>query len=574
MSLGSNKNEMLGAALHYRRLGFSVIPLKPRSKEPMILWKKYQEERASEEKIQQWFTQYPEANIGIVTGKISNLVVLDVEEGGKSNNLPPTVTAWTGGNGCHYYYRYPKDKTISNATRVRDLIDVRGEGGYAVAPPSVHSSGRKYKWAISPRNEDDFGSLPEWVLQLGSRKSQPKFLETVGGVPEGQRNVSETVLVGKLLSLLPKKDWGSIGWPLVRAWNAQNKPPLSEEELCGVFESIAKREIAKRGGGDRKKFKLWSAGDLLAEKFDEREWLVEHLIPMQSITVLSGNEGTFKTWISLELARCLAVGEPLFGKFSTVRISTLFVDEENRARDIQKRLRQLGIKSDMPIFHFIQNGFRLERDTAKILRTVEEKDIGLVVFDSLLRMHSGDENDASNMARVLRQFQEIANTGANVLFIHHHRKEVGYTRNISHSMRGSSDIAAFVDCHLAVQKLDDDKIRITQGKLRQSGDGAEPFIVNVIDDHSSDSVSFEYGGKDTSIKKRLKRAQKDILDILRQSGEQSRKNIIEYIGEEYSKSMIDVVLQSLVESGKINRRTAAHNRKLYSLAEDSDQPIF
>jgi hypothetical protein len=95
---------MLQEALTY--LGrASIIPL-GRDKRPLINWKEFQTRQATEEEVRGWFDKWPEANIGIVTGKISNVVVVDVEKGGSTEGLPETVVAKTGGGGWHYYYQY------------------------------------------------------------------------------------------------------------------------------------------------------------------------------------------------------------------------------------------------------------------------------------------------------------------------------------------------------------------------------------------------------------------------------------------------------------------------------------
>ena len=70
---------ILDAAIAYRRRGFSVIPIKPKDKKPLIGWEPFQKEPASEETIRNWFTSSPEANIAIITGQVSDLVVIDLD---------------------------------------------------------------------------------------------------------------------------------------------------------------------------------------------------------------------------------------------------------------------------------------------------------------------------------------------------------------------------------------------------------------------------------------------------------------------------------------------------------------
>jgi hypothetical protein len=139
------------AALGYR-LGFdfSVIPIKPRAKVPMVTWQTYQTELADESQVLEWFTQWPDANVGIVTGKISGITVVDTDTdagyGAVSKYLPPlflTPTARTQKGGRHLYFKYVPG--LSNKVRVIDGVDVRGDGGFVVAPPSEGELG-SYEW--------------------------------------------------------------------------------------------------------------------------------------------------------------------------------------------------------------------------------------------------------------------------------------------------------------------------------------------------------------------------------------------------------------------------------------------
>jgi hypothetical protein len=111
----TRRRRLLQAALAYRRRGYSVIPLKPRGKSPLIRWREFQERLATEQEIRGWWRTWPEANVGIVTGRVSNLVVVDVdpERGGNVDEVlkkyPTDCVVQTGGGGYHLYYRYPDD---------------------------------------------------------------------------------------------------------------------------------------------------------------------------------------------------------------------------------------------------------------------------------------------------------------------------------------------------------------------------------------------------------------------------------------------------------------------------------
>src|SRR5262249_6866135 len=106
--------------------------------------------------IREWWQRHPNANVGIATGAASGLVVLDVDPdhgGGESAELympgealPSTLIARTGGGGLHMYFKHPGGRIRNSASELGPGLDVRGDGGYVVAPPSVHFSGKPYGW--------------------------------------------------------------------------------------------------------------------------------------------------------------------------------------------------------------------------------------------------------------------------------------------------------------------------------------------------------------------------------------------------------------------------------------------
>ncbi len=163
----------LQAALSYMELGWCVVPIGRKQdgswKKPLVPWKSMQRRTATPASLKQWWKEWPDARVGIVTGSISDLVVVDIDpkNGGDASmvDLPSTLTVQTGGGGEHYYYSLPSKDTlvISGAGSPFPGIDIRAEGGIIVAPPSIHASGEPYVWA------DEFKPAlivpcPEWVV--------------------------------------------------------------------------------------------------------------------------------------------------------------------------------------------------------------------------------------------------------------------------------------------------------------------------------------------------------------------------------------------------------------------------
>lgn len=244
------------AALTYAGYGWSVVPVRPGEKFPLVRWQAFQERRADAEQITQWFERWPDANIGIVTGAISGLTVVDIDprHGGAESlatweaqygALAPTIEAITGGGGRHLYFSTGSTEVRSRVAIARG-IDVRARGGLIVAPPSRHPSGKLYRWRDGRAPSDGAArALPGWLAQilLGTedRRGHPRshWRELVrGGVKEGERNNTIASLSGHLL-------WHGVDpevvVELLLCWNRERcNPPLDDSEVAHVVASITR----------------------------------------------------------------------------------------------------------------------------------------------------------------------------------------------------------------------------------------------------------------------------------------------------------------------------------------------
>ncbi|TDA70639.1 MAG: DNA primase [Clostridia bacterium] len=186
-------------ALEYQARGFSVLPVDRKTKRPLVeSWREYQTRQATTEEVQQWWRRWPQANVAIVTGAVSGLVVVDVDgpEGEaalRGKHLPPTPCATTG-KGKHYYFAHPGGQ-VPNAVRLLPGVDLRADGGFVVAPPSRHASGRRYEWVdCLSIAEVPLAPCPAWLLDLVRQphpsEEKPKLdpLRVLAGVPEGERD--------------------------------------------------------------------------------------------------------------------------------------------------------------------------------------------------------------------------------------------------------------------------------------------------------------------------------------------------------------------------------------------------
>jgi len=172
----SLQTEVFSAVNEYIAHGLSVIPLKPNSKEAAIRWTEFQERRPTPEEVVDWWRNGNDYGIGIVSGKVSNLVVLDIDDETKfsvalktiGETLPDTPTVRTR-KGCHLYFRYPANRVVRRHDRLNDWgAELRGDGCYVVAPPT-EIDGHRYHWVeqngqLMALGEVPMAECPEWLL--------------------------------------------------------------------------------------------------------------------------------------------------------------------------------------------------------------------------------------------------------------------------------------------------------------------------------------------------------------------------------------------------------------------------
>jgi hypothetical protein len=243
------------AALDYLRRGWSVVPVRPREKRPLVSWQDYQQRPPDEARVCEWFERWPDANVGIVTGAVSGLVVVDVDpkHGGSESlaalerehgPLPVTVEAVSGSGGRHLYFAHPGGP-VRNRVALAPGIDLRADGGMIVAPPSVHPTGRRYAWrpGLGP-GEVGLAAPPAWLLReigragrAGHPLSHWRAL-LAEGVPAGSRNDTIASLSGHLL-------WHGVDpdvvTELLLCWNHERcRPPLPDDEVIRIVQSITR----------------------------------------------------------------------------------------------------------------------------------------------------------------------------------------------------------------------------------------------------------------------------------------------------------------------------------------------
>lgn len=251
---------MLRHALAYARRGLFIFPCRPCDKIPATEHGCL-DATTDPTLIEEWWSRNPDYNIAIATGAHSGAFILDVDGDGGEHSLrhleerhgplPPTVEVITG-KGRHVYFDWPGRTVRNSAGKIGSGLDIRGDGGYGVAPPSVHPSGRPYAFSVD--SAKTLAPAPAWLLDRlapngnGHRDAtRPSVWRDLvcNGVAEGQRNDTLARLAGYLFR---RRLDAVVVLNLLSSWNQTHcRPPLDESELTAVVDSIALRELRRRG---------------------------------------------------------------------------------------------------------------------------------------------------------------------------------------------------------------------------------------------------------------------------------------------------------------------------------------
>lgn len=275
-------SELGEAALAYVEQGFAVIPLRARAKEPMTRHglKDWTDDPESVRAIWQ---RYPDANVGIVCGAPSKglvVVDLDTHEDGpdgydalrawerEHGPLPDTCTAITGSGGTHMLFRASHE--VRPSTNAELAVDIRGDGSYIVAPPSVHPSGRRYEWEVPP---DEADPAPFAFVSAFVESVRPK-----GQVPGERLSVPDTIVTGGRNNWLFKQgssmrakrmDAATIADTLHGSNARRCNPPLPSDEVDKIVASVLALPEGRSAAFEARPTAAAEVTEVTAEVMDE-----------------------------------------------------------------------------------------------------------------------------------------------------------------------------------------------------------------------------------------------------------------------------------------------------------------
>jgi hypothetical protein len=301
-------------------------------------------------------------------------------------------------------------------------------------------------------------------------------------------------------------------------------------------------------------------------------WIVDQFISDSGISLLSSKPGSYKTMLAVEIAKCVARGEPLFGVFKTKQTKVLILDEESGNGRLKKRQSILGAdEASIASLSFATVIMSKEYATA-IIKYCKANGIGLVIFDSLTRFHAAQENASQEMSEVLSYFHQITKADIAVLIIHHDPKS-GYTNpDSSNTLRGSSDILAIADVHLVLipDKNTKNKLRVKQLKNRDD-EPIDDFELIVINNEDKTRLWFDYVGEAPNRKSNDELVDEAIIALLKERGSLFQGEIIKSLkGVGGEKKIADRLTELDTAADKLDSTKRAHGRKYFKLK--TEQP--
>jgi hypothetical protein len=441
-------------AVSLAALGYFVFPIAERGKTPLTA-RGFKDATRDERKILHMWDRSPSANIGIDLGR-SGVFAVDMdpkygvdpveviadlgldaaamvavhtgEAPERDDDLPDSLA---GVRGMHLYFAgvYP-----TRATPVHG-VEVRGAGGYVVAPGSVHASGVQYMGSLPA--VADLPTPPPPILSLlrSSEVSKTVAPRVDGPIIQGQRNGTLTSFAGTMRRRGMAE--GAI-FAALMVENARCDPPLPEDEVRTIAHSIARYApavppvAAPNGDGPHVEAEaepeadagphplLMNMTEAMRLAMQPVPWIVDSVAAAGTVTTLAGVRGEAKTWLALFMCANVATGGNLAG-IACTKVPALYVDAENGLRTMGRRFLDIGLD---PAAFMVADGGRMQlpRDVGILRKLVDATKAKLVILDSLRRLSPGAREDKSDdMAPIYAGLSIIARECDCAIVVLHHR---------------------------------------------------------------------------------------------------------------------------------------------------------
>ncbi len=487
-------NIMLNAALDYVRQNMAVFPLSELSKVPLPGSKGCKDATLDEEKVIEWWTTNPNYNIGIATGNASEgLVVIDLDKHGDSDgvalfqdflcsepagSLEPTAIARTANGGLHLFYR--DTELYRNEANLYPGVDIRGEGGYIVAPPSKLPTG-SYSWDSRFRLDvlgiAHFEGAAKEFIDAKLKTSDP-FSQVIQDttsftlpeqVGEGGRNDNMYRLACSLLnSGMSENACKAAVW---EENVLKCNPPLSPKEIATIVHSAYSKGYVPLH--DYTKTEVTTAAEIeLPELVDiTQTWetpkplkpeLIQGVLRQGHKMILIAPSKAGKTVSSIELAYAVATGGTWLGlpcKQGKVLYINMEVDDasfENRVRNACEANNGKPPVGTIEILHMV--GIRVENTRAfvdALIQKYADQGFSLIIIDPIYKLIDGDENSNSDVGRMVTEFDRLKVAfGASIAYAHHTAKGFSGERSVIDRGAGAGAFARDADAIVSITEID------------------------------------------------------------------------------------------------------------------------
>lgn len=387
----------LEAALAYIKLGFRVFPVKP-DKTPLTTHG-LKDATQTQLGVKEYWGRWPNAGIGLVTDGYT-VLDFDKKSGGLESKtrleaeheaLPRTRAHQTGGGGLHLIYRNPNGAKVRNTVALAGYpgIDLRGNGGYIVAPPSLHQSGTRYEVV----DDSEIAPVPAWLLELTTKKQavQGETIPTGQPIAEGQRNATLASMAGSMRRRdMPQ---AAIEAALLQTNRERCQLPLPDTEVLSIAQSVSRYQPATQKTVQATKPEPQPRPPLIVISEVTAEivkWLWSPYIPYGKLSLLEGDPGVGKSWVSLAIATAISRGMGLPGQTEVGHGPVLIASAEDGIADtIKPRLVSMG--ADESAIHAVDGLFTLDELGFTMLDDyVAETAPVLLIIDPLVAYLSGD----------------------------------------------------------------------------------------------------------------------------------------------------------------------------------------
>lgn len=472
--------------------------------------------------IAAWWSKWPDANIGVATGAVSGLFVLDVDprNGGDDSldllisqhgPLPDTVEVLTGGGGRHIYFAYDGVEGIKNSSSKLDPgLDIKTDGGYVVAPPSMHISGGRYEWEASSHPSDEtLAPPPKWLVDAltettGSPPSSDSGSATgdridpaviLAGVPEGERDDS---IYKYACSLRARDVPQSEAEVLVLTAAAACTPPIPIAEARAKLNAAWKFPPGVAGAEEEPPPKrlvvVRSVADWFKDPPEPVEPIVTDLLLPGDQVVVGGARGAAKTWLAMGTALQLARGEGrVLGRFPVVRpVKVLYCHGElpddystfarweklTKGGDLPETLLEtysrvrIRIVKSKELFRDKESAttYTTEHTSAVIdkafVEALRDTRPEVVILDPWAVFYTGQEIDNTQIEAAVSSLTDLTDDLGIAWFVAHHFSQGRQGADPEDWWRGASRLADWASVRITLQPAWSDKQAKDQGMTR------------------------------------------------------------------------------------------------------------